>query len=411
MTRRLYYDDPYTTEFTARVVERAVVDGRLAVALDQTYFYPTGGGQPHDTGRLGGAPVLEVLTRDSDHVVLHVLDGEVAGDEVVGEVYWPRRLDHMQHHTGQHILTQAFVEVAGANTVGFHLGEESVTIDLDAAEITDQQIAAAEDLANRVVQENRPVRARLIDPGDADQVRMRKMPDYLATDGLRVVEVEDFDRTACGGTHVAHTGEIGLIKVVKAERRGEETRIEFRCGGRALQDYQAKHAAISGLAARLSVGYWEVDEAVGRLEAELKETRQALRAARKALIRGEAIELLAGTAEVGGVRIVRACFPDRDAGEARALVSHLIEGPGAVALVGTAGEKAELIFARSADLSLDVVPLLKEALASLGSDRGGGRPDFAQGGGIWADAAQVDAALAAAASAAQRTIIEAGLNR
>jgi alanyl-tRNA synthetase len=407
MTRRLYYDDSHTTEFTARVVERVVVDGRPAVVLDQTCFYPTGGGQPHDTGSLSGVSVLEVLTRESDHAVLHVLEGEVAADEVAGRVDWPRRFDHMQHHTGQHILTQAFVEVAGANTVGFHLGVESVTIDLDVADVTDQQIAAAEGLANRVVWENRPVRARLIDPGAADQVRMRKMPDYLATDGLRVVEVEDFDRTACGGTHVAHTGEIGLIKAVKAERRGEETRIEFRCGGRALADYQAKHAAISGLAARLSVGYWELDEAVGRLEAELKETRQTLRAIRKDLIEYEVADLLAGAAEAGGGRVVSACFAGRDPGEVRALVSHLIEAPGTVALVGLSGEKAQLIFARSADLALDMVPILKGALAGLGGERGGGRPDFAQGGGVSAGEAQVEAALAAA----QRAVVEEGLSR
>jgi alanyl-tRNA synthetase len=273
--------------------------------------------------------------------------------------------------------------------------------------VTDQQIAAAEALANRVVWENRPVRARLIDPGAADQVRMRKMPDYLATDGLRVVEVEDFDWTACGGTHVAHTGEIGLIKVIKAERRGAETRIEFRCGGRALADYQAKHAALTGLAARLSVGYWEVDEAVGRLEAELKETRQSLRAARKELIQHEARGLLTGAADAGGGRIVSACFAGRDPGEVRALVSHLIEAPGTVALAGLAGEKAQLFFARSADLSLDMVPILKDALARLGAERGGGRPDFAQGGGVSADGAQVEAALAAA----QQVIIEAGFGR
>jgi alanyl-tRNA synthetase len=206
---------------------------------------------------------------------------------------------------------------------------------------------------------------------------------------------------------VMHTGEIGLIKVVKTERRGEETRIEFRCGGRALQDYQAKHAVITGLAARLSVGYWELDQAVERLEGELKETRHALRAARQTLIQHEARDLLAGAADADGVRVVSACFVGRDPGEVRALVSQVIEQPGTVALAGMAGEKAQLLFARSADLSLDMVPLLKGALARLGGERGGGRPDFTQGGGVSADETQIEAALAAA----QRTMIEAGLNR
>ena len=399
MTERLYYDDAYTTEFTARIVERTRFEGRPAVVLDRTFFYPEGGGQPCDRGFIEGIPVVEVHTREHDHAVLHVLEQDVAGEQVACRIDQERRFDHMQHHTGQHILTQAFVEVAGAHTVGFHLGVESVTIDLDVPGLPQELVDRAEELANRIVFENRPVRAYLIDPDEAGDVRMRRMPGTLLTDGLRVVEVEGFDRTACGGTHVARTGEIGIIKVLRLEKRGAETRVEFRCGGRALHDYRAKNALVGRLTAELTTGQDELLQAVARLREELRSTRQALRATRKHLIAYEAAELRAAAPEHNGTRIVRAVFTARPVEEVRALASHLIQQPATVALLGIAGEKAQVITARSKDLPFDVNTLLRRALHVLGSERGGGRPDFAQGGGIKAPTERIEAALEEAGKA------------
>ena len=396
MTERLYYDDAYTTEFTARIVER-VPGERPAVVLDRTYFYPTGGGQPNDTGVIGGVPVIDVLTRAADGAVLHVLAGAPpAGDEVECRVDWERRFDFMQQHTGQHILTQAFVEVAGAQTVAFHLSGDTVTIDLDRAGFDAGTLAAVEDAANRVIFEDRPVTVRLIDPDAAEGVRVRRAPGDLHTAGLRVIEVQDFDVTACGGTHVARAGQIGLIKLIKVENHREGSRVEFKCGWRALRDYRERHAVLDTLATGLTVGYWETPEAVERLRAELKDTRGQLRAAASRLAEVEVSELLAAAEAREGVRLVRAVFEERDPGDVRSLVSQLVSEPRVMVLAGIPGDKAQIILARSADLPFDLRGALEPALDALGGGRGGGRPDFCQGGGLAADAGQVGEALQAA---------------
>ncbi len=393
MIERLYYDDAYLTEFSARIVQRLTVGGRPAVVLDRTAFYPTGGGQPHDTGVIGGAAVLDVFTREEDAAVVHVLAEEVGEDVVTCRLDWARRFDHMQHHTGQHILTRAFEQVAAAHTVGFHLSDESVTIDLDAPAIPPTLAEQAEDLANRIVWEDRPVVVRLVPRDEAAGVRVRLMPDHLLTPGLRVVDIAGFDQTACGGTHVARTGEIGIIKVLRLEKRGAETRVEFCCGGRALRDYREKHLILSQLAADLTCSHREVGEALARLRADVKAAQRALKAATAQLITYQAEHLLAQAVVAGKARIIKAAFEGREVGEVRALASRLIEAPGVVALLGIAGEKAQVILARSADLPYDLNTVLQQALAMLGEARGGGRPDFVQGGGVPASLEQVTAAL------------------
>ncbi|MBN1122193.1 MAG: hypothetical protein JXJ17_14040 [Anaerolineae bacterium] len=394
MTRRLYYDDAYTTVFEARIIERLAVDGQPAVVLDQTCFYPEGGGQPADRGTMAGVEVADVFTCEDDRAVVHVLGAEIPSDGVFCEIDWPRRFDHMQHHTGQHILTQAFVQLIGANTIGFHLGAEVVTIDLDIPQIDPSDLEAVEELANRVIFENRSVVVRVIDPDQADDVRVRKMPDHLSTGGLRVVEVEGFDATACGGTHVSRTGEIGLLKIIRLEKHGDETRVEFLCGSRALRDYRQKHAILSDLSASLTCGYWEIDGAIERLRGDLKEARSKLKSASKQLLTYEVDRLVDETQpNASGVRVIKMAFPDGDASDIRALASRLIGEPDTVVLFGVPGEKAQVIAARSENLSQDMNIALKAALGVLGSDRGGGRPDFCQGGGVPATESRINTAL------------------
>jgi alanyl-tRNA synthetase len=396
MTERLYYEDAYLAAFSARIVERATHDGRPAVALDRTAFYPEGGGQPADRGTIGGVDVIDVQTRAADGAVLHALVGDPPeADAVDCRIDWPRRFDLMQQHTGQHILTEAFVRAADANTIGFHLSEETVTIDLDRADLPPAAVAEAESLANRVIFEDRPVVTRLIDPDDTEGVRMRTRPGELHTDGLRIVEVADFDTTACGGTHVARAGAIGLIKVLKVENHRDGSRVTFCCGGRALRDYGEKHAILSGLAADLTVGYWEVGEAVARLRDDLREAGRALRSARGQLVELEADRLLAGAADGGGGRIIRAAFADFDGGDLRALAARLVESSGVVALLGAAGEKAQVVCARSPDLPYDMNAALRAVFDTLGGGRGGGPPEFAQGGGVTAGVDALEDALRA----------------
>lgn len=398
MTERLYFADSHLTHFSARVVERLTHDGKPAVILDRTGFYPTGGGQPYDLGRIAGVPVIDVVAREGDKAIIHVTTEAVAGDDVACALDWARRFDHMQHHTGQHILTQAFVQTCGVGTVGFHLSADTVTIDLDQWALTAAQIASAEDLANQIVFEARPVTTRIVDPDTAEGVRMRRLPDTLVTGGLRVVEVADFDVTACGGTHVRTTGEIGMIKVVRTEKRGDKLRVEFKCGGRALQDYRIKSDVLGRIAGGLNAHFSDADAMVAKLQEDYRSAARALKAASTQLVEYEAASLIAETEQENGRKLIRRAYDHRDPAELKLLAQRLSAADGVIALLGSAGEKALLIFARSADRTEDMNALLKRALAQLGDARGGGQPNMAQGGGVLADEAAIRRAIEDAAA-------------
>lgn len=393
-TQRLYYTDSYTTVFDAVIVERTTYNDAPAVILDRTYFYPTSGGQPHDTGQLNGARVVEVVVRETDAAVLHVLDAELSADQVTGRIDWPRRFDHMQHHTGQHILSQAFVQLAKAETVGFHVSPDSVTIDLNKPGIKPVTVDAVENLANQIVAENRPVRVWYPSDDEISALQLRKVPEVEGA--LRVVAVEDFDTTACGGTHVVQTGEIGVIKVLRVDRRGDTVRVEFRCGGRALLDYRQKHALVSQLAADLTTGYADIPALLQKLRDENKSLQRELRTVRASLLEHEAEQLWKAASQAGRYTLILQAFENREVAEVRQIVQYLIAHPATVALCGAAGEKAQLILGRSDDLPYDMVPALMRGLAIWNVDRGGGRPSLAQGGGVVASVQDVQAALNAA---------------
>jgi alanyl-tRNA synthetase len=276
-----------------------------------------------------------------------------------------------------------------------------VTIDLDKLILTDHIVSLVEDLANQIVFDNRPVTARLVGPDDTTGVRMRKMPDHLLTDGLRVIEIQDFDSTACGGTHVAHTGEIGCIKILRLDKRGDKLRVEFRCGGRALRDYREKNNIVNAAAARLSSGIPDLEQAVMRLQNGYKAALQTLKTSTNQLIEYEAEHLLSQAEYINGIRVMKTAFDKRDPGELRLLASRITQTLDTVALLGTSGEKAHLVFARGSQVSADMNALLKAALETLGNGRGGGQPNMAQGGGVPADVEQVQAALETAAKLLQ----------
>jgi alanyl-tRNA synthetase len=382
MTERLYYADSYLRTFEAQVVERLEVNGQPAVVLDRTAFYPEGGGQPSDRGTLNRVEVLDVQTREDDDEVLHILSAPLAEETVRGVVDHSRRFDLMQQHTGQHILSQAFVHTAGAETVSFHLNpdpsEGALTIDLSQAALAPAQLDRAEDFANAIVYENRPVIARFVGDKELQNLPLRKPPKV---DGaIRVVEIQGFDWSACGGTHVARTGEVGMIKIVKAEKRGAETRVEFRCGQRALLDYRRKHQLISQAASDLTIGFWELDQAIGRLQADAKAARRQLLDAEARLQQYEARDLLDAIEPRGDFGLIAQTWPDRDAAYLKRMANLLVARPRTVALLGATGRSLSLVFARSKDVSIDLAALLKAAAARLGG-KGGGSPDFAQAGG------------------------------
>ncbi len=396
ITERLYYDDSYTLTFDARVIERLTWHDHPAVVLDRSYFYPEGGGQLPDLGTLSSIRVIDVQTRDSDRAVIHVLESLINAEIVSGAIDSERRRDLRLHHSGQHILSAALIQAANAPTVSVHMSLDSMTIDVNHAPLSTDEILAVESLANRVVQDDLAVRCYFPDADALAALKLRKLPDVSGK--VRVVDIGGFDVTACGGTHVARTGAIGLIKIVKVEKRSGGARVEFKCGDRALADYRAKNDVIAALAADLSVGYTDLPDAVARLHEEIRVLRTELKPLREAAIESEARALLAATLETNGLRVVVAAFEGRDTESIKALATHLVAQPGTVALLGLAGDKAQLIFAAADGLTVNVVPALKAALKWLGTDRGGGRPNFAQGGGIAADRATIMAALEEARS-------------
>jgi alanyl-tRNA synthetase len=395
MTYRLYYQDAYKKKFSARVVERTTHEGFPAVVLDKTYFYPTSGGQPHDTGRIEEVTVTDVFVRDDDQAILHVLDGEVAENSVSCSIDWERRFDHMQQHTGQHILSQAFVLSSGAETASFHLGSDSSTLDLSLDTVPPFEMRKAEEMANQVIWENRKVNVLTLSRDEVAALNLRKVPD-VTSEKLRLIEIEQFDVVACGGTHVSRAGEIGLIKIIRSERLRSNLRIEFLCGKRALKDYEEKNRILLGLAADLTTGYTELDGAVKRLRSDAAEAHRLLRRQQKQLISYEAAEMLEETTIEAGTRFIIKLFPGREMSEVRQLANLIVQTGSAVVLFGIPGEKAQLIFARSESAPGHMANLLKAVLGRLGSTGGGGTAAFAQGGGFAADATSLESALAEA---------------
>jgi alanyl-tRNA synthetase len=373
MTDRLYYTDPYRRTFDAKVVAVAQVDGRLQVILDQTAFYPTSGGQPFDTGTLAGAAVTDVIDRE-DGTVAHVVSGVVKPGEVVsGEIDWARRFDHMQQHTGQHLLSAAFDRLFGVRTESFHLGQASSTIDL-AREVTPAEISKAEADANRVVWENRQVSIRFATAEEAASMGMRKESARSGT--LRLIDVHDYDLSACGGTHVERTGAIGIIAVGGWEKFRSGSRVEFLCGDRALQRFRSWRDALAAMQKYLSVPPAEMVQSIERWQEDSKALQRTIRGLQAQLASHEAITLLAQ-----GNPVVEA-IDGWDAQGLKAIAAAAtMAQPDAVVVLFTTASPAQVVIARGANATIDANAILKELAAKFGG-KGGGKPDLAQGGGL-----------------------------
>jgi alanyl-tRNA synthetase len=385
MTERLYYLDSLRRSFEASVLScDDAGDGRFRVVLDRTAFYPTSGGQPHDTGTLGGAPVVDVVDDDAG-VVTHVVVGPVtSGAEVSGEIDWSRRFDHMQQHTGQHILSAAFDRRFAVRTMSFHLGVETATIDL-AREVTPDEIGQAEAEANRVVWEDRPVTVRFVSDEEAGSLPLRKEP--VRTGRLRIVDVTDFDLSACGGTHVPATGMVGAIAIAGWERFKGATRLTFVCGGRAVRSHARFRNAVTAATRALSVLPEELPGAIERLQSDVKEEGRSVKRLTEELARYRAEEFRAGATAIGPWRGVLTAIPSADAAELKTLAQAIVSAPGMIVVFVGEGRPAPTVIARSSDVTVDAGAWMKRAAAELGG-RGGGRPEQAQGG-LEADAARV----------------------
>jgi len=381
VTERLYYSDSHLIEFEARVVDVTDrVSGWTAIVLDRTAFYPTGGGQPSDTGTLNDVPVVECID-DGDNGVLHLVQGAAPsrGDVARGRVDWARRLDHMQQHTGQHILSQALIKLFNAPTRSFRVLEDSCQIDVELNNPSTEMIERAVELANNVIWEDRAIAIRNVTSGEAAELPLRKEP---ARDGdLRLIEIEGFDLTPCGGTHAYRTGEVGMIAVRSWERAKGLTRIEFVAGTRALADYRKANKSAREVAALFSTGRDDAPQLAAQMVEEHKELNRRIRALEEVVAGVEAEKLLSSA--VDGV--VTQIFDGRDAESLKKLAHALVSNPGIVVLLASRDkDTARLVFARSADAVGDMSLLMREACALL-DGRGGGRPDMAQGGGKHVD--------------------------
>lgn len=376
MTERLYYADPYLKDWQARVVERVTVAGGPAVVLDRTAFYPGGGGQPEDRGTIDQARVTGSI-EDGDRIA-HLVDSAPGRSEVQCALDWPRRYDLMRQHTAQHILSEAFIRVLNAPTVSFHLSEDSATIDVPIPVPSADRVDAVERLANEVVAGGTPIEVRWFEAGEAIPLPLRKQPEVPGT--VRIVSVRGFDHSPCGGVHCAVASEVQIIKISRLERRGQETRVHFASGGRAVTDYGVKIELVSGLAKQLSVGEADLAAAVGRLIDETKALRKDLQAAQESLIDLEAQGMLAEAEPVGRVRMVARVVAGADAERVKHLARRVADSGSAVALLAAATDKVHLVFVRSDDVDADMAELLRLAASAVGGS-GGGRPSLAQGGG------------------------------
>ena len=383
MTNRLYYTDAYLQEFDASVLEVVDLGDRRAAVLDRTAFYPTSGGQPFDTGSLGAVHVTDVIDRE-DLTVLHVIDGALDTGEVHGRIDWDRRFEHMQQHTGQHVLSAAFDRVCHARTESFHLGTDVSTIDL-GRELTAAEIAAAEMEANKVVWEDREVTVRFADEREAAALPLRK--ESRRSGVLRLVEVAGFDLSACGGTHVARTGAIGNIVIGSTERFRGGSRIEFRCGIRALRGYRALKQSMSAAGRLLSTSSDDVPQAIERLQSESKTGRAQIKDLQERLAGHEAAAMAARARSSGGISHVIEHVEGWDMQGLKAIALAIAERPGHLAVL-LGGAPASIVAARASDVSADAAAIVRQVAAKFGG-KGGGKPDIAQGGGLNAPPADI----------------------
>ncbi|MGB7282942.1 MAG: alanyl-tRNA editing protein [Candidatus Acidiferrum sp.] len=382
-TRRLYYDDAFQREFTARVVHcdllppdlnSGITAQALGLILDRTAFYPTSGGQPHDLGKIGDANVLDV--RDEGDEIIHVVDRRPGSPDVLGCINWLRRFDHMQQHTGQHLLSAMFQERFGRPTVSFHLGADISTIDLRGPEPSDEILEGAERAANTIIFEDRPVTVRYGTAEDLAELGVRKKVDRAGI--LRAIEIEGADLQPCGGTHVKSTGQIGVLLIRRCTKMRQDWRVEFVCGARAERAARQDFLRIRAASEKLGCAPEELDAAATRAlserDANFKRTRALLQRLAEIEARQAVREGAAGT---NGLRILPRVFVEAEPEFLGFFATEAAKTEKCVVLLASSGS-GHLLFAQHPTAGQDMNALLKQVLSKVGG-KGGGTCDFARG--------------------------------
>lgn len=372
----LYYQDVMLREFDAHIISKETDEfGRHYVVLSNTAFYPTGGGQPHDTGTLNGIEVIDVEKVGVE--IRHYMQGHALELEgfVHGTLNWPRRFDHMQQHAGQHILTAAFVELFDAQTVSFHLGSEHVTIDIAVDTLTEQQLTAAEIRANEIILENRPIETTWITENELSDFNLRK--EVAVTGDIRLVIIPDYDYNGCGGTHPTSTGQVNAIKILGTEKMKGNVRVSFVCGQRVLNELAMRKRVLGDVARQLSVPEVDAATALAKILSAQKHTEKALVAAKEELLTYEAKALVSSSSG-----LVAAAFQQRTMQDLQKLARTIVsEQEDMVTLLVSESEgKLQFVAARGKHVSKSMKAIAEKALPLI-NGKGGGSDQMVQGGG------------------------------
>lgn len=382
MTQRLYYDNPYMKSFTATVTECVENDGRWLVRLDKSAFYPTSGGQPYDMGTLGGANILDVYVFEGD--VIHAVDAPLeVGSEVAGEIDWVRRFDHMQQHAGEHMLANAVYRLMNGTTIGLHLGADISTIDVElpggSTSVSAEMLRRLEDDVNEKIQRDVPIRQWFPDSEEMKTLPLRKKP--TVDEHIRVVQIGDLEFCACGGTHPSSAGQIGLVKIVDARPSRGKLRLGFVCGKRAYELLRREHDLLHEAANSMSTSVDELPGLVLQMQEQLREAKfRAGEMAKKLLIAGADAMISTSPVSASGIKVVSGIV-DGDMAAIRELANYIVAESGRIALLGSKnGDACVYVAAKSADVAAAMGQVISKAAKQTGG-KGGGKPDFAQGGG------------------------------
>lgn len=372
-TEKLFFTDPYLRTFEAHIVEVKPLSQGFGVILDKTAFYPEGGGQPSDQGTLNGHPVSQIIEENGE--ILHVVENPLQkGEKIRGEIDWNLRFDHMQQHSGQHLLSQSFLRMLNAETVSFHLGKEEVTIDLNIPNLTLEQVEEVENQANRTVWENREILSYEKSPSELKDLPLRKFPEFSET--IRIVEIEDYDWSCCCGTHVKRTGEIGLIKILKWEKYKGGIRLYFVCGNRALRDFQKKTHILKSTSLLFTVGEEELPSRLEQWKNERKGIEKKLEATRERLLEFEKETWFSEAKPIPHGQLISAMFENRDIEEIPLLIRKLIQHGKHIVLMGEKSSN-KLWMACSKETELDLRTFQKTWIEKY-HGKGGGAPSWIQ---------------------------------
>ncbi|MGM0867780.1 MAG: alanyl-tRNA editing protein [Bacillota bacterium] len=380
MTVKQYYQDAYMKTFQTSIQDQQQDDTGWYVVLDQTLFYPTGGGQPHDTGTLKDKRVIKVEEVNGE--IRHYIDAPFKDISGVfeGQIDWKRRFDHMQQHAGQHILSAAFAEALQYETISFHLGKEILTIDLHVSEIKESDAVKAEALANQIIRESRQIETKWIKEAELSNYPLRKHPSV--TDDIRLVIIPDFDYNGCGGTHPRSTSEVGAIKILDWEKLKGHIRLQFVCGGRVLDQLHWKHGLLKELTGVLQAPEENMVPTVERLLAKQKEQERALEGLKEVLLAYEAEGLLGEGTSQEGYTLIKKAYTDRPIQELQKIAQHIIakREEAIVLLVVQNDQKLQLVAAKGSTPSVNLREVAQKVFPMI-KGKGGGKESFVQGGG------------------------------